>query len=334
MDNLISVVIINWNNKEYLGRCIDSILCQTYSNYEIVFIDNQSSDGSYEYVKNMYRQINIIKFSSDKNLGYAGGANKGIEMSKGSYVVVMNPDVVLEPNFLEMCYKCALQDDTIGAISGKLLKYDFQQDKKLNIIDSTGIIVEKNRRAADRGQNEEDIGQYQHIERIFGVCGAAAFYKREALDYIKVCDEYFDEDFFAYKEDIDLSWRLNLCGYKNIYYPNAIAYHGRGLGGSRGGVKKFIKNRKGQSEFLRGISFRNHYLMLYKNETKGTYSKHKYFILKRVVMLIGYSLIYERFIFKYIKQIFRLKNRMLDKKEAIMKKRKASDDELLSLFSE
>lgn len=332
MKDLVSIIIVNWNNKEYLGRCIDSILCQTYCNLEVVFIDNQSTDGSYEYVEKKYPRSKVIKYYSNKNLGYAGGANKGIEISKGKYLIVMNPDVILEPNFISECHEFALQDETIGAISGKLLKYDFKLDKKLNIIDSAGIIVEKSRRAADRGQNEEDIGQYEKTERIFGVCGAAAFYKREALDYIKVFEEYFDEDFFAYKEDIDLSWRLNLSGYKNMYYPKAIAYHGRGLGGSRGGIKKFIENRKGQSEFLRGISFRNHYLMLYKDETEGTFKKYAYFICKRTIFLLGYSLIYERFIFKYIMQTLKLKSKMKAKRNVIMKKRKASDEELISLF--
>lgn len=332
MNDLISVVIVNWNNKDYLSRCINSILNQTYNNTEVIFLDNQSTDGSYEYVQKLYPQTNIIKYYSSKNLGYAGGANKGIKLSKGKYVIIMNPDVVLEPNFIEECYRFALQDETIGAISGKLLKYDFNLDKKLNIIDSSGIIVEKSRRAADRGQNEADTGQYDKIERIFGVCGAAAFYKRDALEHIKIFEEYFDEDFFAYKEDVDLSWRLNLCGYKNMYYPLAVAYHGRGLGGSRGGVKKFIKNRENQSKFLRGISLRNHYLMLYKNETKHTFRKHMVYILTRNLLLLGYSLVYERFIFKYIKEAINLKAKMKTKKNEILQKQKISNEEMISLF--
>ncbi|TDT52017.1 GT2 family glycosyltransferase [Fonticella tunisiensis] len=333
MNELVSVVIINYNNKDYLGRCINSILNQTYKNTELIFIDNVSKDGSFDYVDKTFTSENIVKIRNMENLGYAGGANQGIRLSKGKYVLVMNPDVILEPNFIEECYNFINQDESIAAVSGKLLKYDFNRDVKLNIIDSTGITINRSRRAVDRGQNTEDIGQYEDTEQIFGVCGAAAFYRKSALEDIKIDQEYYDEDFFAYKEDVDLSWRLNLYGYKCMYYPNAIAYHGRGLGGSKGGIRNFIKNRKSQSEFLRGISFRNHYLMLIKNETVDTYKRDKYKIMKRTLLFLGYAVFYERFIFKYIKDILKYKNRMFEKRKVIMKNRKISSEELKRLFT-
>lgn len=312
--NLLSLVIINYNNKSYLKRCMESILNQTHKNIEIIFIDNQSKDGSFEYMQKEYPNEDILLIKNEINNGYAGAANQGIKLSKGKYVMILNPDIIMEEDFLEKMHSYIESDDSIAAVSGKLLKYDFKNDKKLNYIDSAGIVMYKSSRCIDRGQNEEDLGQYDETEQVFGVCGAAPLYRRSALEVIKIDEEYFDEDFFAYKEDIDLSWRLNLVEFKNMYYPQAIAYHGRGLGGSRGGILNFIKNRKSQSEFLRGISFRNHIMMLWKNDLGNYDLKIKISIYKRQILFIMYSIIFERFIFKYLIEAYRNRNKMIEKR--------------------
>lgn len=318
--NLISLVIINYNNKDYLKRCLDSIYNQTYNNLEIIFIDNQSIDNSFEYIKEEYSNKNILLIKNDVNNGYAGAANQGIKLSKGKYVMILNPDIIMEDDFIEKMYGFIESDEGIGALSGKLLKYDFKNDKKLNYIDSTGIIMFKSTRCIDRGQNEEDLGQYDKTEQVFGVCGAAPMYRRSALEKVKIFEEYFDEDFFAYKEDIDLSWRLNLAGYKNMYYPKAIAYHGRGLGSSNGGILNFIRNRKSQSEFLKGISTRNHIMMLYKNNFDRFLYKYKKEILIRQFKLLIYCIIFEVSNLKYIIQAIKNKNKMKSKRDYFLKR--------------
>jgi len=318
--NLISLIIINYNNKSYLKRCINSILNQTYKNIELILIDNESKDGSFEYMAEEYLDKNILLLKNEVNNGYAGAANQGIGLSKGKYVMILNPDIIMEKDFIENMYKFIEGDESIGALSGKLLKYDFKNDKKLNYIDSAGIIMFKSTRCIDRGQNEEDLGQYNEIEQVFGVCGAAPLYRRSTLEIIKVYDEYFDEDFFAYKEDIDLSWRLNLAGFKNMYYPKAIAYHGRGLSGSKGGIVNFIKNRRSQSKFLRGISFRNHIMMRWKNNVNNNLKEFRYDIYKREIMFIGYSILFEKFNFKYYREARILRKKMVDKKNMFMNK--------------
>ena len=106
--------------------------------------------------------------------------------------------------------------------------------KKLNVIDSAGISFNHYRQGIDIGQNEVDEGKYEEDKRVFGVCGAAAVFKKDALEKIKVSGEYFDNDFFAYKEDIDICWRLNLYGFKCYYVHDAISYHGRGMNSSKG----------------------------------------------------------------------------------------------------
>lgn len=317
--DLVSLVIINYNNKSYLERCINSIFNQTYKDLEIIFIDNESKDGSYDFMKEEYPNDDIFLIRNEVNNGYAGAANQGIKLSKGKYVMILNPDIIMEADFIEKMYAFIESDEKIGALSGKLLKYDFENDKKLNYIDSTGIIMYKSTRCIDRGQNEEDLGQYDKIGQVFGVCGAAPLYRRETLEKVKVFDEYFDEEFFAYKEDIDLSWRINLAGFKNMYCSKAVAYHGRGLGASKKGILNFIKNRRNQSKFLRGISLRNHIMMIWKNDVNGLEKKYKYNILKRRIGLICYMIIFERFNLKYYNQALSKKRTMLEKREYIKK---------------
>lgn len=324
--DLISLIIINYNNKDYLERCMNSILKQTYKNIEIIFIDNKSKDGSFDFFNSRYNMDNIKAINNEINNGYAGAANQGIRMATGTYIMILNPDIIMTENFIEELYKFAETDSTIGAVSGKLLKYDFQKDMKLNYIDSAGIEMFRSRRCIDRGQNEEDKGQYDNVEQVFGVCGAAPFYRKSALEDIKVFDEYFDEDFFAYKEDVDLSWRMNLLGYKNMYYPKAIAYHGRGLGRSKGGKLSFIKHRKTQSEFLRGISYRNQILMLKKNETEDIIKRDRLKKLKRDSAFMIYSCVFERFNFKYSKQAKDLEKKIMKKRDEFFKKREHFSD--------
>ena len=299
---LVSLIIINYNNKDYLSRCLNSIFEQTYEELEIIFIDNESKDGSFKYMEEEYSNKNILLIKNDINNGYAGAANQGIKLSTGEFIMIINPDIVMEKDFVEKLAFYMSNNLEVGAITGKLLKYDFSNNKKLNYIDSAGIEMYKSTRCIDRGQNELDEGQYNKTEEVFGVCGAAPMYRRNALDLVKYKDEYFDEDFFAYKEDVDLSWRLNLIGQKNIYYPEAIAYHGRALGRSEKGIFKFIKHRKKQSEFLRGISYRNHLMMLEKNKNSDFIIENKFKINKRQLMLLIYSLIFEQFIFKFRNQ--------------------------------
>jgi GT2 family glycosyltransferase len=319
MDKLVSIVIINWNNKDYLERCIQSINNQNYDNKEIIFIDNASKDGSFDFVKERFYDKGYILIDNKENLGYSAAANQGIRLSKGDYIMIINPDIIMEEAFIEkLCFFMERNTD-VGALSGKLLKYDFKEDIKLNFIDSAGIIMHKDRTCVDRGQNEEDLGQYNNTERVFGVCGAAPFYRKTSLERIKSEEEYFDEDFFAYKEDIDLSWRLNKAGFKCMYYPEAVAYHGRGLGGIKGGAIALIKHRRNQSKFLRGLSFRNQLLMLFKNEEGESYKRDKVKIYTRIIKSLIFSAVFEQFNYKYLIQALKLRKKMMAKKDILKK---------------
>lgn len=329
MNKLVSVAIVNWNGEKYLYKCIESLLKQNYKNIEIIIIDNDSTDNSIKIIQDNFSD-KVVLFKN-KNTGYAGGANKGIELANGEYIIIANPDIVFGDNYIENCINKFSQDDNIGAVTGKLLKYDFDEDKKLNVIDSVGIAFNHYRQGIDIGQNEFDEGKYEEDRRVFGVCGAAAVFKRSALEKIKINGEYFDNDFFAYKEDIDICWRLNLYGFKCYYVHNAICYHGRGMNSSKG-IVNTIKNRKSQSEFLKGISFRNHYLMIIKNETDYSFKKDKFKIYVGLMKYLVFFILFDRKCLKYIKEIKNRKSLMEEKKNQILKNINISDEQIYKLF--
>lgn len=245
---LVSMVLVNWNGKAFLEKCIPSILSQTYSNTEFLIIDNASKDGSVQWLTENFPQVKLIQ--QQKNLGYAAAHNIGIRLSQGQFYMPLNCDLVLCDTFVEQMYNVLQSHSDAGTVSGKLLKID-QASRLTSIIDSTGHLLLQNRVAMNRGENELNDSQYETVDEIFGASGTAPMYQREMLESIKIQDEYFDEDFFAYWEDVDLDWRAYRVGWKAYYAPKAQAYH------FRNGT---------YSRTAHALSFRNRYLTLIKND--------------------------------------------------------------------
>jgi GT2 family glycosyltransferase len=214
-------------------------------------------------------------------------------------------------------------DKKIAAICGKILKYDFSEDKKTNIIDSAGLYCFRNRRVIDEGQGMEDKGQYNKEKEVFGVSGACPIYRREALEDVKIFGEYFDEDFFMYKEDVDLSWRFRLFGWKCYYLPEAIGYHGRGTGI----LKRFshlevLKNRGKLSKFTKYYSYKNQRLMQLKNEFALGFLRNFFPIIWKEILVKGYIIFREPYLIKAMFHLLSQMPRALKKRKYIMKNRR------------
>lgn len=298
---LVSIVIINYNTKHLLDGCIKSLNEQTHRPLEIIFIDNLSADGSCEHVKKHHP--NVIPVCNDTNLGYSEGANQGIKMAKGEYVMLLNPDILFEKDYIEKCVGKMEEDHKIAAIAGKLYKYDFQNNKKTNFIDTAGLFCYANRRVIDNGQGLEDEGQFDTPKQVFGISGACPLYRKKALDDVKIPDgdegEYLDKDFFMYKEDVDISWRFLLFGWKSYYLPSAVANHGRGTGV----LKRFThwevyKNRSKLNKFQKYYSFKNQRLMQIKNELPMNVLLNFFSILWKEILIFFYVLLREPFLIK------------------------------------
>jgi hypothetical protein len=211
---LISVVILNYNGMRFLDRCLASIQDQTYADFEVIIVDNASTDGSAEYAKSRCPWIKVI--INQENLGYAGGTNVGIMQARGEYILTLNNDTWIDKGFIESLAEPLAEKD-VGMCASKMLLLDGK-------INSTGICISRSGAAWDRGMFEPDTGQYDQREEVFGPCAGAALYRREMLEEIGL----FDEDFFLYMEDVDLAFRGRLAGWKCVYVPEAVVYHHHG----------------------------------------------------------------------------------------------------------
>jgi GT2 family glycosyltransferase len=318
MKPLISLIVINYNTKHLLPACMESLKNQDYDNIEIILIDNDSADGTCQYMQENYPKI--ITVCNKDNLGYAGAGNQGIKLAKGDYVMTLNPDIIFEPSYIKNCIKKMEEDSKIGVIGGKLYKYNFKNNHKTNYIDTVGIFSYKNRRFIDDGQGLKDKGQFDEEGEVFGVSGACPIYRRAALEDIKIFDEYFDGDFFMYKEDVDISWRLRLRGWKCYYLPKAVAHHGRGTGV----LKRFthievMKNRKKLNQFQKYHSYKNQRLMQIKNDYGRGVLSNFFPILWREILVSGYVLFREPYLIKSMLHALKLASKMRKKRRIILK---------------
>lgn len=218
-----AIVIANWNGKKYLERCLAALRNQTYQNFKTIVVDNGSADDSVFFVEKNYPEVELIKL--EKNTGFASANNLGIQKALADknikYLITLNNDTQVNKDYLENMIACVRRHPEAGSIQPKVLNF-FNK----NIIDSTGILVYFDASAINRGQKEKDVGQYEKEEEIFGASASAALYAREALEKVRLPNgDYFDRDYFAYYEDVDLVWRLRLAGFSSFYCPKAIVYH-------------------------------------------------------------------------------------------------------------
>jgi GT2 family glycosyltransferase len=209
---MISVVVLNFNGKRYLEDCLSALAAQTCMDFEVIVVDNGSSDGSVEYLKTRRPWVRVIE--NERNLGFAEGTNAGIRQAKGEYILTLNNDTHVERDFLECLRRPMDSDHSVGMCACKMLFPDGR-------INSAGICISRSGAAWDRGMFEPDNGQYEIQEEAFGPCAGAALYRKEMLDEIGL----FDEDFFLYMEDVDLAFRGRLAGWRCIYVPQAKVYH-------------------------------------------------------------------------------------------------------------
>ncbi len=279
----LTVQLVIWNDSKYLPLCLQSIYNQTYQDFQVFIIDNASIDNSLDYLKENYPQVGI--FRNRQNLQFAKAHNQGLKLLRTDYVLVTNPDIILEENFLQEMMAFAEQHPEAGSFCGKTKKLTWQDQElgisqKTNLIDSLGLRVHKNRHVDENGLGEEDNGQFDKSAEIFGPSAAIALYRHEALEDVKLIlpngrTEYFDEDFIFYKEDIDLAWRLQKAGWKSYYNPRAVAYHFRGskktYSDSWKALNAIHSERSKRKKLNNYLSYKNHLLLLAKNETWGTF---------------------------------------------------------------
>jgi len=318
----VAVCLVTWNSEAHLARCLDSVFAQQGVELEVVVVDNASTDGTLRVLEQRAGRLKLIRNS--ENRGFAAAQNQAIRETRAEWVLCLNPDVVLELGFTRALVAAAAPRASVGAVCGKLLRLLPDGAKPtVPLIDSTGIYFTPTQRHIDRGSNQPDRGQYGRREYVFGATAAAALYRRALVDDVSVDGEFFDEDFFAYREDADLAWRAQLAGWRCLYVPEAVGYHVR---------RVLPENRRALPPALNYHSVKNRFLMRMKNMGWPLYWRLFLFMKARDLALFVYVLAAERTSLPAFGFLWRNRARIWAKRRLVQAKRRVSDAELAGWF--
>mgnify|MGYP001602879166 CR=1 FL=1 len=220
-DQLISIIIINWNGLRWLEDCFGSLYTQDYKNFEIIFVDNASKDGSIEWVKKNYPETIIC--INTTNLGFADANNVGYRKAKGKYVLFLNNDTRVTKTFLTELMNVLERDETIGGAQSKILLMDHPDTH-----DSVGAFLTPTGYLYHYGFGKKDAAKYDKEIELFTAKGACMMFRKDVLDSVAIRGDIFDPDYFAYFEESDLCHRVWLVGYRIVYAYKSVIYHKMG----------------------------------------------------------------------------------------------------------
>ena len=365
------IQIVTWNSQKFLKDCLNSIFKQTFKSFSVLIIDNGSIDDTVKFIQENYskqqikqkfeRSNRLFIFQNNKNMGFSRAHNQGFTLSQSEFALVMNPDIILEPDFLNKIMRTAVKEKKAGSFGPKLLQIktgdtEYNEKIKTEIIDTTGFRILKTRHIVDRGQGQKDKWQYDKLINVFGISGACVLYRRQALEDVKIpkidtarfrpqglrttagtqfsnqikglkkIGEYFDQDFFAYQEDMDLAWRLQLRNWPAVYVPKARAYHFRAIGiKEKGSLFEIARKHWHRPGIIECLCFRNHLWLLLKNSYSGNFLRHFFLIFfyqlgkeiyllftKPKVLFKASFLFWRKFRKMYKKRRFIMKNAKVD----------------------
>ena len=319
----VTVVQVVYNSRRFIEPVFSAIFSQTFQDYRVVAVIAGNADSSKELLAEKFPQVEII--DPGYNIGFAKGHNLVFEKYPSEFFQLVNPDLIMEPDYMEKML-AVFKNENAGAATGKLyqfkdLKFKIEDFRDNKILDTTGVLIYKSGRARDRGQHEADCGQYDKKTDVQAVSAAGAMYRGAALDKVKTPKaaglgfEYFDEDFHSYWEDVDLAWRMRNAGWRSVFAPQAVAYHGRGAGSSKHGyadVPAFIRHHKSLSPRIRQLNFKNHIFMYIKN-SRVFYPQ---FFIREFFMLV-YIMLFEAGTLKILPEFFRQLPRMWRKRKML-----------------
>ncbi len=257
---------------KYLPYFLASLKAQScFSDIEILAVDNSAArkNGNSEYIKENFPEI---KFEwAGENLGFAKAYNRMINKAAeagAEYFSAVNPDMIFKPDMISELFKAIEKDPSVGAVQPKILKWDFENNKKTDLVDSWGMFITREHRFSDLRQGEKDDPSVKAASEVFGFTGAAVIFRMDALKDAAFFNgrhnEYFDELMFMYKEDCDLSYRLRLAGWKIFFEPKAVAFHDRSVSPVGESAIKIALNRKNKSQQVKKWSFLNQWILLLK----------------------------------------------------------------------
>ena len=305
----VSIIVVSKDDATDLPVSLGSALAQKGVSCETLLVDNASTDGSREVGERLGARV----LAQRENVGFAAAMNTGIDSSTGRYVLALNPDCRLEPDFAGALTRRLDAEDgeRFGSASGRLLRAEGPELAPSGILDSTGIYFTASGRHFDRGAGEPAAGRYLKEDLIAGVSGAAGFYRRAALESARISTGYFDSDFFLYREDADLAWRLSNLGWESIYVPAAVAYHRR---------RNLPERRRQMTPLANLHSVKNRFLLRINNQTRGDMVRTFVPTFARDAVVLGACLTVERSSLPAFGWLWRNRKRLWTKRREIQAK--------------
>jgi len=316
---LTSIGLVTWNSARHLPESLSALSANTEALFELIVVDNASADDSLAQVNAHFPTAHVIR--NPANLGFCQAHNQAIRLAQGDYYLPLNPDVVMQPGYLVALVNALEYRPDYGMAVGKL-----QQSLPNHTpahLDSTGLFLDRRRRQYLRGHGEIDQGQYDQADEVFGADGAASLYRRTMLEDVQVDDEYFDESFFAHKEDVDLSWRARLLGWRCWYTPQAVALHPRHFRPGR---------REPIAPAIRVHAVKNRYLLLLKNESRWGWQRDGAQIMWYDLQILVYLCLFERASFQAFGLLRRAWPRAREWRRQIWKRARVDPRQMLAWF--
>ena len=318
-NKLVSVILLNYNCMKFIDLLFESLRRQTYSPAEVLLFDNGSTDGSVEYVRKRYDGISIYEMG--RNTGFSLPNNEGIRKAKGDYILTLNLDVVIEHNFIEQMVNAIETGPRVGWVAGKMLKLT-PDGARCPEIDCLGHHMARFRYATETDYSVpfrwED---YAHPRPVFGASACAALYRRSMLEDVALDGEFFDEDFFAFWEDVDLDWRAQQRGWTCVFTPRAVGYHLRGGSG--------LSTRPEIAACL----LSNRFLTMIKNDDLVHIARDVWPIARRTMRDVAVCLLDNpRALPLAVLRVIRLLPRMVQKRKAVKRYRLVSPAYIRSMI--
>lgn len=313
----VSIIIVNYNKKELLKKCLNSLIALDFNDFEIVVVDNGSTDGSVEEIKK------ILSISSDlplikpvylpHNSGFSRGNLEGVQHAQGKYIALLNNDTEVHKQWLQELAKAMDDHKDVGICASKLIVHN------KNTIDSAGDGFARSLQGYKRGEGH-DSNEFNYQEYVFGACAGAALYRRDMLEDIG----FLDEDFFLIHEDTDINFRAQLAGWKALYVPTAIVYH------------KVRSSIVDMSDIAVYYTIRNREFARIKNVPYLVFLRYlPWFIINEIGEFVFFALKHKRFslYFKAKKDALKLVPLMLKKRRQIMKNKRVSNKYIMSVLT-
>lgn len=319
--------MVTWNSAEVLPASLGALLASDPAPSQFVVIDNASSDASVSLIESFTTtapfHVNLIR--SDRNLGFAAGMNRAIDEADSPYVLLLNPDLRVAADMVGRLHDAIVRaPDDVYAVGPKLLRAKGSALDATDVIDCVGIRMTRDGRHFDKGAGERDVGQFDNPTEVFGLSGAAAIFQTAALLGGRIDGEVFDEDFFAYREDADLAWRMRGFGYRALYEPAAIGYHLRRVTPERRSSLPPVINRH---------SVKNRFLLRIHHADRGWLLRFGLRSAMRDLIVIGACLTVERSSLPALVWVIRNLPRHLRRRRQILRRRTATSAELRAWFT-